>query len=275
MTDKAEGKAFEDAGFFSHDVNEWSNSYCTGNKSTFDRASDLARIALGLAYRKSEISARFGKLELYIFGVLFIRCISNFQAAIILLRKGMNLEARILARSCLECTFMIAAARKMGTEFVTRMIKQHHDARKKIGLEIEKMHKKGVAFTDEQVFVVRKIIEEHVAGGAETFDFYNIAQKGGLENWYIFYRQLSNYAAHPSLDSLQYFFDGEAEDIVFGPNSDIDDLSDVVDLSCMFLIAACKDFNEHLGEDVALTSQLDEEFRKTKRWRETQDEEPS
>lgn len=52
-----------------------------------------------------------------------------------------------------------------------------------------------------------------------------MATKGELEYYYIFYRTLSNYAAHPSLDALTYRFDENAELIDFGPNGDIVDLT--------------------------------------------------
>lgn len=267
MNDPNNLKSFSDHGFFSEYAEKWSKWYAETNPKLFINMSAVNDIAHELMRKPLNIEKEIPYLDFYIFTALFMRAVTNFQSAFILLQKGLAQEARILTRSCLECAFMLGAATKMGAVFVERIIRSHNQSRKKFGESIERLHKAGANFTDEEVQSLKTSIIEHVASGIQSFDFAEISKKSDLEHWYIFYRMLSNSSAHPSLDSLEYFFDGETNDIIYQPNSDEYYIKYTNELLLTFMITCCQFFNEHLMKDQDIATRLQAEFDKIERWR--------
>ena len=252
---------FTESGFLSDWVGQWSIKHLIANDDLFSVAHRLNGIALNQLYSKDGFKKDFAPLEVFVFASLYVRSISNFECAVILLGRGMNIEARIIVRSLLECTFMLGAAYNIGSDFLDKMISSHKDARKKYGNNIKKTSGLGLSFTEDQIKEIDAKINEYSQEDTQNFDFYDAACKAGLENWYLFYRRLSNYSAHPSLDALEYFFDGDTAEIVFGPNENREDLLDTLSMACIFMTSCCHYYNEHLREDVLTRNKLEREHR--------------
>src|SRR5258708_130166 len=62
--------------------------------------------------------------------LLLIRTLSNFQAVILLVERGMIVEARTLARSCYENMFCLVSLQKFGAEFSQKMLNDELASRK-------------------------------------------------------------------------------------------------------------------------------------------------
>jgi hypothetical protein len=62
--------------------------------------------------------------------LLLIRTMSNFQGVILLVERGMIVEARTLARSCYENVYCLSALQKDGAGFVKAMLADELYARK-------------------------------------------------------------------------------------------------------------------------------------------------
>lgn len=68
--------------------------------------------------------------------------------------------------------------------------------------------------------------------------YEQMAERFGVGDLYLFYRQLSADAAHPSIEALARYM-GNNEQIKWGPNCDSAEISDTLNLACLFLICAC------------------------------------
>lgn len=233
----------KDNGFLGQTWAVWSAQHSLNNRAVFDQLTSLNRCLQTLLTTSYRADKTLTKLESFLIAGLLNRFITNFQSAILLSQRGLNQEARILARSCLECCFMIGAATKMGPGFVERLKRSHNNARKKFGTNLREMAAKNETLSDDQLSEIDRLNSEY-SQEIQTFDFFEMAAKGGLQDWYMFYRRLSNYAAHPSLDALIYRFDEITELVDFGPNDDKLDLIKAADALCMFCCLFCLLFSE-------------------------------
>lgn len=96
----------------------------------------------------------------------------------------------------------------------------------------------------------------------------DVANRGGLADMYIFYRQLSGDAAHPTLKALSWYVpsavEGEVGEIRWGPDCDQDLLKDTLGLACTFLLAGLVAYNEGLGDN-SHDAELSDVFDRYKR----------
>lgn len=102
-----------------------------------------------------------------------------------------------------------------------------------------------------------------------------MASRGELQSWYIFYRRLSNYAAHPSLDALTYQFDEVSEYVDFGPNKDTGDLVKAADDLCLFACLFFELFAEFVEVDSDVLDSIRSESAEVQARQEASLKEPS
>jgi len=139
------------------------------------------------------------------------------QGAILLLERGMVVEAKTLIRSLLECAFVLAGLHDK-PEAVKDMLIEDMDAAKKG--QAKALLKMGAGKDT-------KALEDRLKefGKVRNLSIDELAELGVLKHLYVYYRVLSNDAVHPSGKSLRRHMnvadDGESwGGYRFGPGTD-------------------------------------------------------
>jgi hypothetical protein len=183
---------------------------------------------------------------------LLARTMNNFQAAIFLLENGYVVEARALVRCCWENLFWISNLRASPEKFIAAM--ELDDVANRIkraaGLsEWAKTQKQEFNFSESLEEFRKSLKEKHP--DANPIQHKNAADIGGIADAYIFYRELSTDASHPSAVSLSRHItwsDDQSEFTVHGiPISDTEEQVETVDLGCTALIGVNAAAQEIIG----------------------------
>ena len=99
----------DDNGFFGEQVGHWSREFRKRHGSLLNRCEQLNRDAHSLLY-SIEVHTKDGR-EIIV-ACLFMRAVEFYQAAILLLEKGMQTSAKGNVRSLLESVFILRAVAK-------------------------------------------------------------------------------------------------------------------------------------------------------------------
>jgi uncharacterized protein DUF5677 len=152
--------------------------------------------------------------------------------------------------------FCLAAVVKGKDDFVNRMLQNEYLQRRSManwlinapdrtGLNSEHVEKLKtyVADIDAEWEQLKKL------------DIEEMARQGDIYGMYIFYREFSGDAAHPTVSSLsRYIEDNDGNDagssfIRWGPDCKPGDIAETVNLVCNFLLASCATINDFLQDD--------------------------
>jgi len=243
-------------GFLSPDIAHFVAKHRADNKAAFDLADDLNRTAQRLMLG-TEVRMEGDVLsEKNLAQLLFVRALSNFQGVVLLAERGAIVEARTLARTCLETVFALVAAVKMDGRFIDRMVANEMGSKSKGANWLlnradraDYLHPKA----DEklQAFIDRLKADNEPTG---AFGSEDMARRAGLDGLYMFFRQFSSDAAHPMLEALNRYIDndrgGIGPEITWGPNCGAAEIDDTVIMACCFLLMAAVALNEiaNIGE---------------------------
>ena len=148
---------------------------------------------------------------------LWMRCVSSCQAALILLEKGMVLEAQTLIRTAYEFLFYSIAG--LGHPEVFESLKDGDKHARKIQAECMRTNGKN-ELNEEQIRELEELIKEN-SGGKRVIDAFQAARMAGLTYLYsTVYRGMSFISSHPTLASTNAFFEerGFGFGLTFGPS---------------------------------------------------------
>jgi Family of unknown function (DUF5677) len=178
---------------------------------------------------------------------LFIRGLSSFQSAILLAERGMIQDAR----SCLENVFCFGALRK-DRDFLGKFEKADLHSKKTFANALR------VGNLKPEPEVAEKLSEflddlERSGERAEKLKWKEVANLAGLGNVYdVYYRGLSNDAAHPSLIALKRYCEvdenNELKGFRWGPDVDVKDVEAALTASftaCLYLVVWMAERVEH------------------------------
>ncbi len=242
--------SIKEQGFLSPDVGRFIEKYRQDNRSAFDLADALnktaQRLMLGAEVRME--GASFSEKNLA--QLLFVRALSNFQGVILMAERGAVVEARTLARTCLETTFALVAAVKMDSAFIDRMVANDMGSKAKganwlLNRADHADFLQPESKADLEAFVGRLKTENEPTGAFATEE---MARRGGLDGLYIYFRQFSSDAAHPMLEALNRYVDNGRGDvgpeIIWGPHCGAGEIAETILLTCSFLLTAAVGLNE-------------------------------
>lgn len=234
----------EQHGFLSPEIAQWVARHRVENADAFALAHDLNSAVQGLMLStKVEMSSAVLDARGLAL-LLLVRVMSNFQGTILMAERGMIVEARTLARTCLESTFALAAGTNDQGPFVEKMVSHAMDHRTKaarwmLGREDFADFLKEDGQTKLREFVARVDSEGEPRA---VFDAYDMARRGGLGALYIFYRALSGDSAHPTIDALnRYVDDGEGSlgsMVKWGPSCGAGEITETLMMASSFVLAA-------------------------------------
>ena len=241
--------SIQEEGFLSPDVGRFIREHRQNSEAAFRLASALNRTAQHLLLTSEAPVAGDGLNATNIAQLLFVRALSNFQGAILMAERGAVVEARTLARTCLESVFALAAAVSMQDGFVDRIVANEMGSKSKgahwLLNQPERTIKIEPGAQSELKSFVDRLKEE--AEPTSSFATEEMARNGGLEGLYVLFRQLSSDAAHPLLEALNRYVDdghgGLRPEILWGPACGADEIEDTVTMACCFLLVGAVTLN--------------------------------
>ena len=129
--------------------------------------------------------------------LLLIRTMSHFRGVITMARTNLLVEARILARSCFENLFYVAALREKGWKFVLEMKRDELASRHARGEFIMGLSDRK---KDEDLDAkLRNLLREWAKEERKFLNVKATALAGVTAQAYLYYSQLSADAGHPTL----------------------------------------------------------------------------
>jgi Family of unknown function (DUF5677) len=222
--------SIDEQGFLSLDIAEYIAKHRAENQVWFGHAMDLNSIAqqLLLEFEVKDNQTLFAAL-------LYVRGLSSFQAAVLLVERGMVQDARTIVRSCFETLFCFSALRK-DPGFLDKFEK--HDV---YGKRVFADNLRKERLEPDTAEILSRFIEGLARSGekGQRLNWKDVAHWAGLDAIYnVYYRGLSGDAAHPSSTALKRYYkvDGNNVELQFGPKAlDQKDIEETLIASC----AAC------------------------------------
>lgn len=253
--------SFLEAGFLSDqliaDIPSFRKKYADWFALIEDVSACLQKTAVKASY-----TVEGSPFEPHPLGLLVLHRVNSLiQGAIIMLERGMVVEAKTLTRSLLECAFVLAGLLERPEE-VRAMLISDEDAAMKGQANV--ILKSGAASD-------AKALEDRIKefGNVRCLPIGELAGLGLLKSLYLQYRVLSNDAVHPSGKSLRRHMNVAADGkswggYKFGPGND-DEIAETAYL--IFLIGvpvglafqqmiSDKENNDRMGEIINKNDKL-------------------
>ncbi|RQP98904.1 hypothetical protein DF164_31370 [Burkholderia stagnalis] len=168
------------------------------NGELFDFADKCARLALEIAGR---LPSAKNKRQL-VTGAFFARCVSHFQAAMLLAESGMTLESLSMSRGLLETVFVMLA---IVEDAVSPSELAAHDYASRVKHANTLLNSKDYDNIEQFKEELRAFSSLYV--DSTTIDMREFARRGkALAAYDGLYRHLSHHAAHPSLSAVDEYF---------------------------------------------------------------------
>ncbi|MFJ4375092.1 DUF5677 domain-containing protein [Pseudomonas japonica] len=222
MTNSTTSKDFKSHGFLAPDIKSTTDSIRKENTELFSLLLDMNSTFQKILIKGTEKHHKSTMNVKVIATFAAIRSAENFQAAIMMIERGMITQARIMARCLYENAFCIGALAENPERFLS-LLKGDNIAAKRGQAKALKDGSQTLT-SDLQI-----IIEKHLSGEKGRHLMWNeIAEMSSLKRDYVFYKLLSDDAMHLSASSLNRYMvtnpDGKTwQGYNFGPgtNSEI------------------------------------------------------
>lgn len=196
---------------------------------------------------------------------LLCRSFGNLKGVIALAREGLVVEARTLARSCWENSFLVAGLIEKGETFVQEM---YDDEMKSLLSRGEFVLEDGVE--TEMTKQLRERLDQLKARRpkAKILNPKKALKDSVMRKAYVFYSQLSSDAAHPSITALKRHMMRIEEEGGWVLGLDVQpfesgtEIADTVNTACNAVLGTCVCVNQILGFTSAtpLVRQLFDEY---------------
>jgi hypothetical protein len=181
---------------------------------------------------------------------LLCRSFGNLKGVIALAREGLVVEARTLARSCYENSFLVAGLIEKGESFVEEM---YDDEVKSMQLRGEFVLEDGVEH--EMAKQLRARLDQLKAKRpkAKLLNPKKALKESVMRRSYLFYSQLSSDAAHPSITALKRHMMRIEEEAGWVLGLDVQpvergtEVADTVNIACNAVLGTCVGVNQILG----------------------------
>ncbi len=223
----------DEQGFLSPDIQDWIRKHRTENVAWFALAEDLN----GIGHRQlALLKVPAEDNQAFLTALLFMRGLSNFQGAILLVERGMTQEARTLIRGCFETVFCLGAVRKDPT-FANALIRDDASRRQRLARLLLKLPDDSSGLDAGHIEKLTGFLDGLAQSGvqAEPLQIFRTAELAGLADIYdTYYRGLSNDAAHPSVTALNRHVNADESGLIkgfrWGP--EVTDVEDTLMTAC-------------------------------------------
>ncbi len=222
----------DEEGFLSSDIQNWIKKHRAENGAWFALAKELNLIG---QRQMALLNVPAGDNQAFLTALLFMRGLSGFQGAIVLIERGMSQEARTLTRGCFETVFCLGAVRKQPS-FADAFIRDDASRRQKLArVLLKKPDDSGL--DAKHIEKLTEFLDSIAQSGlqSEPLIIARAAELAGLTDIYdTYYRGLSNDAAHPSITALNRHVhadeSGTIKALQWGPN--VTDVADTLMTAC-------------------------------------------
>ncbi len=174
--------SFDARGFLSPDVDSWASQLKSQYESVFHIADSAVEMCQGRLY---EIKPLDTNVREVLIAALYGRSLSNFQAVMLCLARGMEPEAAILSRSLLETVFYMRAI-SLKPDLAERYAQEDALVRKEYLQRFLKLNKGALpaGISPDEVTSIGKQIEQETSrlnysGRMKTADWANAALMEG------------------------------------------------------------------------------------------------
>jgi hypothetical protein len=214
--------ALETDGYISPDIAKWVTKNRAEHEPWFGLAVRLNRVSQ--RHMLAAVIPDSDNRSLLVL-LFFARALSSFQGAILLAERGMTSEAQTLARSCLETSFYIGAVAN-DVEFIHHLVRSDTAHKKKVASWLTSRDAAVTELSHDQIEKVKGFLDNLKSSSvsASPIVMKRAAEKAQLADIYeTVYRDLSDRAAHPSLNSLLRHIrldaSGNVIGLTFGPDA--------------------------------------------------------
>jgi hypothetical protein len=184
---------------------------------------------------------------------ILARSVSNLRAVRLLAKSGLFVEARSITRSLYE-NFFLAGAILVEPQRTCGDLKADHEKSKR---------RRGKILTDNtetyspaQIDEIRRVMEE--LGPGRLLSPTTLAERASLNQYLIYYAQLSSDSTHASLDSLEHYLlldeDSDLKQMQVEPRFSTEDLADTVGWACQAFGGVLRIAQTALGNENSLES---------------------
>jgi len=204
--------SIRDEGFFSPDIGGWVKQNRSENPRWFALADRLRRLSQRLLFA---VDPPIDPNSITML-LIYARAVTSYQAAILLIERGLPADARTLARSFLETVMHFGAAMN-DPEFYKRLVAADRRHKENIANPLVKMGGDKSGLDSKEVEKLEAWLADPDASKAEKLPIERIMQGMELGDIYdTFFRGLSGDAVHTTILSLQRHCVVDAQNDVVG-----------------------------------------------------------
>ena len=190
---------FRQKGFLSDVMSDVMRGVRQENKDWFNLAESLSGCLQSIAMRAVDTVRGKSLAPKVLATLLLLRSNSMMQAAILLIERGMAVEAKIMIRGILENTFCVAALHEKSDEFI-KLFQDDDAASRRAQIKFILEH--GLIGQDSERNKRLESLLSEIEKGQKNLLISHLSGLGVLKDQYLMYRVLSNDSAHPSATSL-------------------------------------------------------------------------
>lgn len=171
------------------------------------------------------VHAHSRNLQELMAATLFVRCLSNFQAVVLLCERGMIPEARIALRALIEAMFILAAISKE-YRLAVAYAREDELQRLKAIQRYKQLHNTPPpGFTEQQINALESELRKHIdEKSIKKLTTKEWSQEAGLHSWYLSpYFDLSE-SVHAKTREMETYVvksaDNEVTEFRWGPSDE-------------------------------------------------------
>jgi hypothetical protein len=205
---------FQTDGFFSKEIDHFRQTVRTTTpfREWFDYALGLNRIGLDLLRTATTPRSDSALLTMH---TLFVRAHQSFQAALVLLERGMIGDSRMVLRSGVEGAIAIRALAN-DPSFVDQLVEAHYLNQRKLARVVLTKPDYAVTYAPQQIAEMQAAIaevdtlEKTKGRPLKEVNWADVALKYCPELYDLLYRSLSSDGTHATINSLNRFVQADA-----------------------------------------------------------------
>jgi hypothetical protein len=227
-------------------------TYEERKRNWFGHAERLGDVALQIMSQCDGLDSTKGTKDPKVLALaLLSRSLGHLKATCRLLEIGLTTEARTLTRSIFENLFMQGGLAEGGDDFVRKMVDDAAKSRQSRGSwvldwldeqETESPYGEGLRINMEKL---RELYPK-----PRAINFSEITKDSSLKNAYLWYKQLSSDAAHPSLEALARHITKQTDGsllVSVEPSTSEKDVLDTIEWACQAFMGVVVGANQIAG----------------------------
>jgi Family of unknown function (DUF5677) len=215
---------FEDEGFLSPELTDWTTATRAQFKDWFELVYDLNRDAMKIL---AAIEPEPNQRRDWVASLLYRRALQSFQAAVLMAERGMIADALTLVRSCTETAIALGAV-AVDESFISDLIEDYYKHRLSYANALFGDPESRPFLTSDQIKNLEELVAEvrrlYQAPRPHRVNWEVAAKTGKMTDLYVtIYRMTSGDAAHTTVYALDRHIEpdehGRIKNMTFRPET--------------------------------------------------------